>query len=258
MKERHTASTAIDSSHVFEPLSREGQALLHIPGAKPLFMWLSATFLYCYQFFLRSSPNVMVDDLMHDFQVDAEALGILASFYYIAYSFLQIPMGIMIDKFGLRRILTFSALTCSLGATIFGISENLLTAKVGRLFIGIGSAGVFLSCLKLITLWFPKRHFGIFVGFTMMMGTFGAINAGAPLAFLVQSVGWRSAILSVAVVGAVWSLVLWMFVRDRKAPVGRKEEAPIPVFEGLRLILTNRQICCEKLPPYRFCLLTRT
>ena len=175
--------------------------------------------------------------------MDAQSFGLLASFYYIAYSTLQIPMGVLIDKIGLRRILTFSAAMCSLGALVFGLSDGHITAKVGRLFMGIGSAGVFLSCLKLITLWFPKHTFGIFLGLTMMMGTFGAIGAGAPLAFLISHIGWRMALLSISGLGGLWAILLWFFIRDRKAPLGLEaEEESIPLMEGLKRIATNRQI----------------
>ena len=227
------------SGHV----SPEKHSFLGSYALKPLLMWISATFLYCYQFFLRSSPNVMEDVLRQEFLMDAESFGLLASFYYIAYSILQIPMGVLIDKIGLRRILTFSAAMCSFGAFIFGLSDGLMMAKIGRFCMGMGSAGVFLSCLKLITLWFPRRRFGIFLGLTMMMGTFGAISAGAPLALLVQGMGWRLSLLSFSVLGMIWALLLWLVVRDRKAPLGLKsEEVPIPLFVGLKRVITNPQI----------------
>lgn len=225
---------------------KESESLHHLIknyGLKPLFMWGSATFLYCYQFFLRTSPNVMEDVLREEFLMDAQSFGLLASFYYIAYSVLQIPMGVMIDKFGLRRILTFSASMCSFGALIFGLADGHVLAKIGRLCMGVGSAGVFLSCLKLITLWFPKRKYGIFVGFTMMMGTFGAMGAGAPLAFMIDSLGWRMALLSMSGVGALWAILLWILIRDRKTPLGFKtEEKPLSLVEGLKKIATNSQI----------------
>ena len=225
---------------------KESESLRHFinsHGVKPLLMWVSATFLYCYQFFLRTSPSVMEDVLREEFLMDAQSFGLLASFYYIAYSVLQIPMGVLIDKIGLRRVLTFSAAMCSLGALVFGISEGHILAKVGRLFMGVGSAGVFLSCLKLITLWFPKRKFGIFVGFTMMMGTFGAMGAQTPLALMIEAIGWRMSLIVMSGVGAFWAILLWTLVRDRKAPLGLKsEEKPIPLLVGLKQIVTNSQI----------------
>ncbi|MBS0186293.1 MAG: MFS transporter [Proteobacteria bacterium] len=225
---------------------KESESLRHfikLHGIKPLIMWFSATFLYCYQFFLRTSPSVMEDVLRQEFQMNAQSFGLLASFYYIAYSVLQIPMGVLIDKIGLRRILTFSAAMCSLGALVFGISDGHALAKIGRLFMGIGSAGVFLSCLKLITLWFPKRKFGIFVGFTMMMGTFGAMGAQTPLAFMIEALGWRMSLICMSGLGALWAVLLWCLVKDRKAPLGLKsEEKPIPLLIGLRRIITNSQI----------------
>ena len=139
---------------------KESENLRHFiksQGIKPLMMWFSATFLYCYQFFLRTSPSVMEDVLRQEFQMNAQSFGLFASFYYIAYSILQIPMGLLIDKIGLRRILTFSAAMCSLGALVFGVSDGHVVAKIGRLFthnhlvklVGVAvtnSSGLALRC----------------------------------------------------------------------------------------------------------------
>lgn len=208
----------------------------------PLLMWGGATLLYFYQFFLRSSPTVLVDELMHDFSVTAEELGVLVSFYYIAYAALQIPMGLIIDRIGLRKTLTFSSLGCAIGTAFFSFSESLLMAQIGRLLVGIGAASVFLSCLKLISLWFPKRQFSVFTGLTLMTGTFGAIIGGAPLAFLLQEMSWRATLQVVAVIGILISLFLWFVIRDRKAPLGLAMEAPPPLLKTLLLIAQSKVV----------------
>lgn len=214
-----------------------------IPIKQAYLIWFAAIFLYCFQFFLRASPTVMVDSLMRDFQVDAESLGVLASFYYIAYSCLQIPMGILIDKVGIRKILIFSVSMCTIGTFIFATSETLSIAKIGRLFMGIGASSVFLSCLKVITLWFPKRKFGLFLGLSMMMGTFGAISAQGPLGYFVQNFGWRESLFGIGIVGIVWTFFTFLVVRDRKAAVGQKAPTEsISLLKSLKIVLTNRQV----------------
>ncbi len=209
----------------------------------PYLMWFSATLLYGYQFFLRASPTVLAQQLMQAFKIDATDLGILVSFYYMAYAALQIPIGVLIDKIGLRRVLSVSALICALGTLQFASADTLIEVKLGRLLMGCGSAGVFLSCIKLITLWFPRKQFGIFLGFTMMMGTLGAINAGAPLAFLNQSLGWRQSLMVIAMVGLVLGGILWGVIRDRACPLSNSRAVEkISLWSGLRLVLTNKQI----------------
>lgn len=234
----HSASFDDDSSH----------SMHLMPSTKIYFMWLAATFLYFFQFFLRASPTVMVDPLMREFHVDAESLGVLASFYYIAYSCLQIPMGLLIDKIGIRKILLFSIIMCTLGTFIFALSQTLFMAKIGRLFMGIGSAAVFLSCLKIITLWFPKKRFGLFLGLSMMMGTFGAITAQGPLAYFVQNFGWRESLIGFGFLGFIWTFFVFLIVRDRKAPVGlRTPTESLPLLESLKIVLTNKQVVMASL-----------
>ncbi len=246
-----SAASLNGSSHThnvsFDSVASHSSHLI-TPSSKIYFIWFAATFLYFFQFFLRASPTVMVDPLMREFQVDAESLGVLASFYYIAYSCLQIPMGLLIDKIGIRKILLFSVVMCTLGTFVFAMAQTLFVAKMGRLFMGVGSAAVFLSCLKIITLWFPKKRFGLFLGLSMMMGTFGAISAQGPLAYFVQSFGWRESLVGFGFLGFIWTFFIFLIVRDRKAPVGLKASSEsLPFLESLKIVLTNKQVIMASL-----------
>lgn len=185
-------------------------------GFRPLLIWIFGASFYFYQFFFRVSPSVMTDDLMETFGIQSYALGILSSFYYFAYAAMQIPIGMMLDLYGPRRLLTLSCCLCTLGGLVFASSMGIGTASLGRLLMGAGSACAFIGTLKLATLWFPLRHIGLAAGFTMFLGFLGATSAGAPLAILIDHVGWRSALYIVAIIGVFLSLGIWIFVRDRE------------------------------------------
>ena len=129
---------------------------------KEILPWLivavAATF-YAYEYFLRILPSVMVTDLMQSFGVSAAVIGNLAAFYYYAYTPMQLPVGVMMDHYGPRRLLTFACLCCAMGSFLFAQPNHIFMAQVGRLLVGFGSAFAFVGVLKLATLWLPQNHF---------------------------------------------------------------------------------------------------
>ncbi|MBS0271960.1 MAG: MFS transporter [Proteobacteria bacterium] len=191
--------------------------------SKSWIVWGCAALFYCYQFMLRVSPGVMTEDLMISFNVDACSLGTLTACYYYAYAFLQIPVGTLMDRFKPRRMLTFAAITCSLGALLFSSADSLSFAAMGRALIGAGSAFAFLSCLKLGTLWFPSHKLPLVVGMTLLLGTVGGVSAGYPMGWLVEVSGWRHSMWLVAFVGFALAALAWTIVRD-KAPSSLEAE----------------------------------
>jgi len=183
--------------------------------ARAWFVWSFAALFYLYQFVLRNFPGVMTEDIMRDFSVDACALGVLTAFYLVSYSSLQIPVGLSMDKFGPTRLLRGAVLLCALGTAIFAMADSFYFACFGRLLIGMGATCAFLGSLKLGTLWFHPEKLALVVGFTMLASTIGATFGQAPLALLIDIVGWRAALLYVVVpIGLVLVTGIWIFVRD--------------------------------------------
>jgi sugar phosphate permease len=133
----------------FSPSSR---GLSH--SQKAWLFWGLAALFYFYQFILRVSPGVMSHELMRDFAVQGCALGVLGAFYYNAYAAMQIPLGILMDRFGPRRLIAVSCATAALGTYFFSQAETLALASFGRLLMGAGAACGFIGTIKLATLWF--------------------------------------------------------------------------------------------------------
>lgn len=181
----------------------------------PWFVWGFAALFYAYEFFLQVSPSVMVPDLMDTFNVTAGGLGSLAALYFYSYAIMQIPAGIFLDALGPRRLLTISSATCVLGAFIFGIAHQLWQAEIGRLLIGFGSAFAVIGTFKLASIWFKPSKFAFMVGLTVMIGMFGAVIGGSPLALLVSHFGWRQSMMLLAGIGLVLCFLIWLVVRDK-------------------------------------------
>ena len=185
----------------------------------------------------------MTHDLMRDFGVNSASLGVLSSFYYYSYVALQIPCGMIVDKIGIRRIVTLSALLCVAGTFLFADSQSLVLAKLGRFMIGAGSACAFISCLKVTVEWFSPMRFALVAGLTNMMGTFGGICAGRPLALFVNQLGWRQASFWLAVIGVIVAVIAWIWLKDHPENESNKEQhAEKPFLEGLRSLLNNKQV----------------
>lgn len=187
----------------------------------------------------------MIDSLMRDFMVGGAVLGNLSAFYFYAYASLQIPAGLLVDRWGARRMLALGAALCACGSALFALAETLPFAYTGRLLIGTGAAVSFVGTLKLATNWFPPERFAQLTGLTMMAGMIGGIGGQAPLAALVEVAGWRASLLGMAVAGGVLALALWGLVRDRPQPLsdGARDDGGggAALLRGLGVVLRQPQ-----------------
>jgi MFS family permease len=205
----------------------------------PWAMWFLGASFYCFGFFQRVAPAVMVDAMMAEFSVGAAIAGMLSGLYFYTYAPMQIPIGLLLDRFGPRRMLAvFAALSCA-GSALFASADSVTAAYVGRGLVGVGAAVTWVGALKLASLWFAPQRFAMITGLTLAMGMAGAVGAQAPLAAAVQTVGWRGTMWGAAAVAAALTVVLALFVRDG-AHGARPEHGP-SLAEGLRRVLRTGQ-----------------
>ncbi len=205
--------------------------------ARGVAAWLLGCVFFFYAFGLRVSPSVMVDELMRDFGVSALVLGNLSAFYFYAYASVQIPVGLMMDRFGPRRLMSGAVLVCALGITVFALSTTISHAYIGRALIGLGCAFSWVGVLTVIAHWLPARNFAAFTGGGQFAGTAGALAGQAPLGIAVDSMGWRNSMLTVAVMCAVLGVAMWLVVRDRPPVDGRRYS----LGAGLKAAASNPQ-----------------
>lgn len=210
--------------------------------ALPWLIWGCAGLFYLYEMILRASPSVMTSDLMRDFGVASTALGVLSSFYYYAYVVLQVPCGLIVDRLGPRKVVTFSALLCVAGSLLFAWSDSLFLAQFGRLLVGAGSACAFISCLKIGADWFLPTQFAMVAGLTNMMGTLGGMFSGPPFAFLVNGYGWRQATMIAAFIGILIAGLSWIIIRGRHQSSSKQEST------ASTTSLMDQLICVAKSP----------
>lgn len=208
----------------------------------PWLVWGLAALFYCYGFFHRVAPSVMVDELMTDFAVNAAVLGNLSAFYFYAYASLQLPIGVMVDHWGARRMLVGAALLCGLGSLIFAKADSLTMAYVGRLLIGAGAGFTWVGTLKLASQWLPPKRFALVTGMTLMSGMIGAVAGQAPLAAAVAAFGWRGTLSAAAFVAFGIAVLIWLIVRDKPSSVQKEVGTQTAgLLHGLKLTMKNPQ-----------------
>ncbi len=173
--------------------------------------WFATAVFYFYQYILRVAPNVTAKDLKIEFGITADQFASLGSLYLLAYSLLQIPLGIITDRIGVRKMVLISTIFCISGGLIFSYTENFTLIQISRILIGAGSASALMCALKQIADCFPSGKRALLMGFTLTMGTGGALFAGEFIQNMTMQFGWREASFFSALLGFI-TLILSFFL----------------------------------------------
>jgi sugar phosphate permease len=170
---------------------------------------------YFLSYLFRSVNAVIAGRLVEELELAASALGLLTSAYFLAFACFQLPLGLLLDRFGPRRVQATLLLSAALGAAIFGLGQSLATLILGRALIGLGVAGGLMASFKAITLWFPKERWPLVNGCFMAMGGLGAISATTPVELALQVTDWRGVFFVLAGATVLVSLVIFLFVPEK-------------------------------------------
>jgi MFS family permease len=208
-------------------------------------IWSLSAAAFGYAFFQRVAPSVMVSDLMETFAVGAAVLGQLSAFYFYPYALLQIPIGVLLDRFGARVLLSGAMALAAIGSIAFGLASSLELAYAGRFLIGVGSAVGFIGSMALATQWFPVHRFALLAGLAMLMGMVGGFAGQAPLAALITMFGWRATMLASGGAAAGLAIAIALVVRnsprpDIERPARRQQWAELR--SGLSQAVRSREI----------------
>lgn len=190
----------------------------------PWLIWSVAASFFFYKYLIQVSPSVMTSDLMQAFNLNGAGLGHLSACYFYAYLIMQIPIGIMLDKYSPRIITSFAIFICAGATFLFSQTHEFFFAEVSRALMGMGAAFAAISCFKLASIWFKPNRFALISGMFMTAAMLGAVGGQMPLSILVQNHGWRSALKFIAIIGLVLGLIYFLIVRDKKIDDGRATE----------------------------------
>ncbi|MEU6078351.1 MFS transporter [Micromonospora sp. NPDC047074] len=213
--------------------------LLTAPGAAPstarrsaTLVWGVALAAYVAAVFHRSSLGVTGVDAGHRFGVNASALATFSVAQLAVYAVMQVPVGVLLDRFGSRRLLLAGGVLMVAGQLCFALATDVPLAIGGRVLVGLGDAMTFISVLRIVALWFPGRRYPMMTQLTGTLGQLGAILGAVPLVALLHRAGWTPAFLTVAAVGATVLLMVVAVVRD--TPGAAAPAGPPPALADVR------------------------
>ncbi len=180
-------------------------------------IWLLATTYYCFDNMLFNSIGVMIPELSLEFNVSAAAIGSLAATYLWGYGLMQLPAGLLFDKFGPRKVLTTASLICTLGVWLFYTADGLMAATIGRFLIGVGAGFAVTGAAKVSVNWFSSKQFALLLGLTIMLGMFGSSAAVSTTKILLSyfNNNWRLLMHQACITGGIITILIFSIIRDK-------------------------------------------
>ncbi len=211
----------------------------------PWIVCLSASLFFAYELLQLHVMNAISPMLIKDLNLSATQFGSLCSTYLLADVIFLLPAGMILDRFSVRKVILVALLLCLLGTAGFSQANSLGMASMCHFLSGIGNAFCFLSCIMLISRWFPKEKQAFLVGLMITIGMCGGIVAQRPFSLLAEHFSWRQALLIDAFAGIALFALIFAFVKDAPKPIEKVKETSLPFFEGVkRSILSLHNICC--------------
>lgn len=198
--------------------------------------FMALAFFFCY--FHRYSLSVISNELTIEYNLSQVQLGLLASMYFYAYSLMQIPVGILCDKYNPGLVVTGGLIVAAIGSILFAFTQSLFISYFSRFIVGGGLATAFVSTFKIQTILFDKDDIPLMTGLTNTVGNFGALIATAPLAILVLFVGWRNMFLYLGIFTILLAIFIYFIVVKSQRNYSN-EKSTVSVIEGIKSTLLN-------------------
>lgn len=213
-------------------------------------IWLIVSVFSLFQFFLQVATNMMAFRLAADFHLTDTGLGLLSSAFFYTYVITQIPAGLLLDRFNVRKVLMTAVLLCGVGCVGFALSQHFWQAFVSRLLMGMGASFGFVGMIFTIAEWFSLRNFALLVGFGEFIGMAGTSLAERFVPYLIISVDWRNVMLGCAALAGLIFLAKFVWLKDR--PKHRSYHLPFrkQLLSNLKLALRIKAVwlagvyCC--------------
>lgn len=207
----------------------------------PMLVWALLALFFLYQYVARSSiPTTLTDNIMLHFGLDSAGVGALLGCYYYAYTFMQVPAGILLDKFGTRSIAAIAASLCAVGLYVFVCTTSTFVGAVGQTLVGVGSAFAFLTLIKYINSWFSPSQATTMTSVSAAFGPIGPVCAGPAIAVLAHQMDWKDLITGFSFIGIGLAAALYLLVRDRKDVTENADKSSLK--DSILFILKSRQI----------------
>ena len=174
---------------------------------------------YLLSYLYRTVNAVISPELSRDLALNPSSLGLLTSAYFIGFAAMQIPVGILLDRYGPRRVEPVLLAVAAGGAALFAFAETLTGLAVARALIGAGVCACLMAPLKAIAAWYPADRHASYSGWIMVAGGVGALATTVPLEFALKFMHWRGVFVGLSAVTLAVALAIWWRVPDIEKPV---------------------------------------
>ena len=192
-----------------------------------------------YLSYLYRSVNALISDhLSSELGIGAAELGLLTSVYLLVTALAQVPLGVMLDRYGPRRVQAALLIVAAIGALQFAIARGFWSLLIGRALIGLGVATALMAGIKAAVMWVPKERLAFANGILLGLGRLGAVTATAPAEIIVGSSGWRTLFIGLATLTLASAASLWLLVPE--APSSRRSP-DASTTAGLLAVARNRR-----------------
>ncbi|MBW2476908.1 MAG: MFS transporter [Deltaproteobacteria bacterium] len=193
---------------------------------------------YFLSYLFRTVNAVIAPDLVRDIGVDPASLGLLTSAYFLAFASFQLPLGVLLDRFGPRRVESALLVFAAVGAFVFARADSLGALICGRALIGLGVSACLMAAFKAFTLWFPADRLPLANGVQMVSGGVGALAATTPVELALTMTDWRGVFEIVAVLTLLAAICVYLLVPEKDD--GQTGETWIEQLSGIRTVFTSR------------------
>ena len=200
--------------------------------------WIIASIFYAYQYVLRVMPNIMFGDVMSRFQMDTKTFGQFSGMYYIGYCAAHIPIGIMLDRYGPKKVMPICILISVIGLLPIIYTDFWLFPIIGRVLVGIGSSAAILSVFKVIRITFNEARFTRMLSISVTIGLIGAIYGGAPVSYMNATFGYEAVIETFAVAGLILAAISYLIIPNAK----ESEHVSSSVFTDIKDVFCNVKV----------------
>jgi MFS family permease len=190
----------------------------------------------------RSAPVVLINELSSFFNLNSSFIGLIVSITFIPYVIMQVPFGVIVDRFGIRTLVSLCCAICSIGVFIFGVATSVFQLEFGRFLLGLFSASAYVCCGKVASDSFGRKGYSIIMGIATAVGCLGSMVGVTPVACLSNSIGWRNAMLVMAVIGGIIACSALVFIPKKSKCLNIEKEDQTPTLEGLKTIVSNPKI----------------
>ena len=172
-------------------------------------MWALSVLFFYYDMFARTYPAIMIDKVMKTFHINASSVGLIDSLYFYIFAVMQIPVGLILDRFGAKKVFPLAMILAGCGEILYGAAPAPWALGLARILSGCGNSFAFIGMIYISSHWFEKKHCALLIGAGTGIGFLGAFVAQGPVAFLVHSLSWHTLSICFGIAGLVLGVLTY-------------------------------------------------